>query len=207
MLGGQGGGPSPCPHPRCVPCLSLPGPVARPVPAHQQSVEAAAVGSARLPTRSCPLHRIVCRTGEAPEAFADVVTVNVSREGRSRERYSYVVSSCPPGVSLAVRAPLETSVQPPHAQLAWKEDPRRAESGARGAAGMSPHRWLPEPGLANPGLTRGRTAAGASLGAALLPASAAAVLHCSSRLHRRSSGCEEELVFLPPLLLQCRYNL
>nr|XP_021152280.1 plexin-D1-like [Columba livia] len=35
--------------------------------------------------------RIVCRTGEALEAFSDVVTVNVSREGRSRERYSYVL--------------------------------------------------------------------------------------------------------------------
>ncbi|NXY34943.1 PLXD1 protein, partial [Pomatorhinus ruficollis] len=36
-------------------------------------------------------HRVVCQTGEAPEAFSDVVTVNVSREGRSRERYSYVL--------------------------------------------------------------------------------------------------------------------
>lgn len=31
-----------------------------------------------------------------------MVTVNVSREGRSRERYSYVVSSVPRGVSPAV---------------------------------------------------------------------------------------------------------
>ncbi|XP_009977662.1 PREDICTED: plexin-D1, partial [Tauraco erythrolophus] len=30
-------------------------------------------------------------TGEAQEAFSDVVTVNVSREGKSRERYSYVL--------------------------------------------------------------------------------------------------------------------
>uniref|UniRef100_A0A8D2M6M0 Plexin-D1 n=1 Tax=Zonotrichia albicollis TaxID=44394 RepID=A0A8D2M6M0_ZONAL len=34
---------------------------------------------------------VVCQTGEAAEAFSDVVTVNVSREGRSRERYSYVL--------------------------------------------------------------------------------------------------------------------
>lgn len=50
--------------------------------------------------RLCPvLHkpsacRIVCQTGAAQEAFADVVTVNVSREGKSRERYSYMVSNC-----------------------------------------------------------------------------------------------------------------
>ncbi|KFV70049.1 Plexin-D1, partial [Dryobates pubescens] len=37
------------------------------------------------------IHRIVCQTGEAPEAFSDVVTVNMSREGRSRERFSYVL--------------------------------------------------------------------------------------------------------------------
>ncbi|XP_010220637.1 PREDICTED: plexin-D1, partial [Tinamus guttatus] len=34
---------------------------------------------------------IVCQTGEAQEVFSDVVTVNVSREGKSRERYSYVL--------------------------------------------------------------------------------------------------------------------
>ncbi|XP_061474459.1 plexin-D1 isoform X2 [Rhineura floridana] len=33
---------------------------------------------------------IVCWTGETPEEFSDVVTVNLSREGKSRERYSYV---------------------------------------------------------------------------------------------------------------------
>uniref|UniRef100_A0A8C0B6U7 Plexin D1 n=1 Tax=Buteo japonicus TaxID=224669 RepID=A0A8C0B6U7_9AVES len=38
-----------------------------------------------------PVRRIVCQTGEAQEAFSDVVTVNVSREGKSRERYSYVL--------------------------------------------------------------------------------------------------------------------
>uniref|UniRef100_A0A803XQE7 Plexin D1 n=1 Tax=Meleagris gallopavo TaxID=9103 RepID=A0A803XQE7_MELGA len=35
--------------------------------------------------------RIVCRTGAAQQVFADVVTVNVSREGKSRERYSYML--------------------------------------------------------------------------------------------------------------------
>lgn len=35
--------------------------------------------------------RIVCVTGPAPGAFSDVVTVNVSKEGKSRERFSYVV--------------------------------------------------------------------------------------------------------------------
>ncbi|XP_010118774.1 PREDICTED: LOW QUALITY PROTEIN: plexin-D1-like, partial [Chlamydotis macqueenii] len=34
---------------------------------------------------------IVCQTGATQEAFSDVVTVNVSREGKSRERYSYVL--------------------------------------------------------------------------------------------------------------------
>ncbi|XP_053151779.1 plexin-D1 isoform X2 [Hemicordylus capensis] len=34
---------------------------------------------------------IVCWTGEAPEEFADVVTVNVSREGKSREQFSYML--------------------------------------------------------------------------------------------------------------------
>ncbi|KAM4799887.1 plexin-D1 [Urocitellus parryii] len=34
---------------------------------------------------------IVCATGPAPGAFSDVVTVNASKEGRSRERFSYVL--------------------------------------------------------------------------------------------------------------------
>uniref|UniRef100_A0A8D0HJ08 Plexin-D1 n=1 Tax=Sphenodon punctatus TaxID=8508 RepID=A0A8D0HJ08_SPHPU len=34
---------------------------------------------------------IVCQTGEALLPFSDVVTVNVSKEGKSRDRYSYVV--------------------------------------------------------------------------------------------------------------------
>lgn len=33
----------------------------------------------------------MCATGPAPGAFSDVVTVNASKEGRSRERFSYVV--------------------------------------------------------------------------------------------------------------------
>ncbi|NXE73024.1 PLXD1 protein, partial [Cochlearius cochlearius] len=44
-----------------------------------------------LPDRYLVSEAIVCQTGEAPEAFSDVVTVNVSREGKSRERYSYVL--------------------------------------------------------------------------------------------------------------------
>lgn len=65
-----------------------------------------------------PVHRIVCQTGEAQEVFSDVVTVNVSREGKSRERYSYVVSSCLLDVSLVILtltfpAPFKTSLQPP----------------------------------------------------------------------------------------------
>lgn len=43
-----------------------------------------------------PTLRIVCATGPAPGAFSDVVTVNVSKEGRSREQFSYVVSRPPP---------------------------------------------------------------------------------------------------------------
>lgn len=49
---------------------------------------------ARLRTPLLLACRIVCQTGEAPEVFSDVVTVNVSREGKSKERYSYVVSDC-----------------------------------------------------------------------------------------------------------------
>ncbi|NWQ88648.1 PLXD1 protein, partial [Burhinus bistriatus] len=44
-----------------------------------------------LPHRYVVSEVIVCQTGEAQEAFSDVVTVNVSREGKSRERYSYVL--------------------------------------------------------------------------------------------------------------------
>ncbi|XP_013931200.1 PREDICTED: plexin-D1 [Thamnophis sirtalis] len=35
--------------------------------------------------------RIVCWTGEATEEFSDVVTVNVSKEGKSKERFSYIL--------------------------------------------------------------------------------------------------------------------
>ncbi|XP_019392531.1 PREDICTED: plexin-D1, partial [Crocodylus porosus] len=34
---------------------------------------------------------IVCQTGEAPDVFSDVVTVNMSKEGKSKERYTYVL--------------------------------------------------------------------------------------------------------------------
>ncbi|XP_044307242.1 plexin-D1 isoform X4 [Varanus komodoensis] len=43
-----------------------------------------------LQNRYIVSEQIVCQTGEAPEEFSDVVTVNLSREGKSRERYSYV---------------------------------------------------------------------------------------------------------------------
>ena len=36
----------------------------------------------------------MCATGPATEAFSDVVTVNASKEGRSQERFSYVVREC-----------------------------------------------------------------------------------------------------------------
>lgn len=55
---------------------------------------------ARLQTLLLLACRIVCQTGEALEVFSDVVTVNVSREGKSKERYSYVVSDCLVGASL-----------------------------------------------------------------------------------------------------------
>lgn len=66
--------------------------------------------------------RIVCQTGAAQEVFADVVTVNVSREGKSRERYSYVVSNCLVEASLVTLTltfliPLKTSLNPPSPQL------------------------------------------------------------------------------------------
>ncbi|PKU39303.1 plexihypothetical protein [Limosa lapponica baueri] len=44
-----------------------------------------------LPHKYVVSEAIVCQTGEAQEPFSDVVTVNVSREGRSRDRYSYVL--------------------------------------------------------------------------------------------------------------------
>uniref|UniRef100_A0A8C6JSQ0 Plexin-D1 n=1 Tax=Melopsittacus undulatus TaxID=13146 RepID=A0A8C6JSQ0_MELUD len=44
-----------------------------------------------LRTRYIVSEAIVCQTGEAQEAFSDVVTVNVSQEGKSRERYSFVL--------------------------------------------------------------------------------------------------------------------
>lgn len=48
-------------------------------------------GSAGCSLTRVAFPRIVCATGPAPGAFSDVVTVNASKEGRSRERFSYVV--------------------------------------------------------------------------------------------------------------------
>uniref|UniRef100_A0A8C3VFQ9 Plexin-D1 n=1 Tax=Catharus ustulatus TaxID=91951 RepID=A0A8C3VFQ9_CATUS len=55
------------------------------------AVRVGAVPCAPLPHRYVVSETVVCQTGEAPEPFSDVVTVNVSREGRSRERFSYVL--------------------------------------------------------------------------------------------------------------------
>ncbi|XP_039932115.1 LOW QUALITY PROTEIN: plexin-D1 [Hirundo rustica] len=57
----------------------------------QGAVRVGSVHCAPLPDRYVVSETVVCQTGEAQEAFSDVVTVNVSREGRSRERYSYVL--------------------------------------------------------------------------------------------------------------------
>lgn len=78
-----------------------------------------AQGSGRCPSPlallppASSIRRVVCQTGEAQEAFLDVVTVNVSREGRSRERYSYVVSGCLLSISLVIPVPLKVSLQLP----------------------------------------------------------------------------------------------
>ncbi|KAM6413682.1 plexin-D1 [Rhynochetos jubatus] len=55
------------------------------------AVRIGSVQCAPLPDRYVVSETIVCQTGEAQEAFSDVVTVNVSREGKSKERYSYVL--------------------------------------------------------------------------------------------------------------------
>ncbi|XP_075794852.1 plexin-D1 [Pelodiscus sinensis] len=57
-------------------------------------VNAVKIGSVRcapLWERYMVSEVIVCQTGEVPSAFSDVVTVNMSREGKSREQYSYVL--------------------------------------------------------------------------------------------------------------------
>ncbi|XP_054831796.1 plexin-D1 [Eublepharis macularius] len=57
-------------------------------------ISAVKIGSVKcspLQDRYIVSEEIVCWTGEAAEEFSDVVTVNVSREGRSRERFSYVL--------------------------------------------------------------------------------------------------------------------
>uniref|UniRef100_H3AVW2 Plexin D1 n=1 Tax=Latimeria chalumnae TaxID=7897 RepID=H3AVW2_LATCH len=44
-----------------------------------------------LPERYLVSEEIVCVTGETPRAFAGAVTVQVSREGKSKEKFSYLV--------------------------------------------------------------------------------------------------------------------
>uniref|UniRef100_A0A8C2UG96 Plexin-D1 n=1 Tax=Coturnix japonica TaxID=93934 RepID=A0A8C2UG96_COTJA len=57
----------------------------------QGAIRIGSVPCVPLPDRYIVSETIVCQTGMAQEVFADVVTVNVSREGKSRERYSYVL--------------------------------------------------------------------------------------------------------------------
>ncbi|XP_072203214.1 plexin-D1 isoform X1 [Excalfactoria chinensis] len=57
----------------------------------QGAIRIGSVPCVPLPNRYIVSETIVCQTGMAQEVFADVVTVNVSREGKSRERYSYVL--------------------------------------------------------------------------------------------------------------------
>ncbi|XP_042307160.1 plexin-D1 isoform X2 [Sceloporus undulatus] len=57
-------------------------------------VNAVKIGNVKcspLQERYIVSEEIVCWTGEAVEEFSDVVTVNLSKEGKSRERYSYVL--------------------------------------------------------------------------------------------------------------------
>lgn len=61
---------------------------------------------AHLPPTCLLVLRIVCATGPAPGVLSDVVTVNASKEGRSREHFSYVVSrQPPPAIQLAPHKP------------------------------------------------------------------------------------------------------
>uniref|UniRef100_A0A670XWZ8 Plexin D1 n=1 Tax=Pseudonaja textilis TaxID=8673 RepID=A0A670XWZ8_PSETE len=67
-------------------------------------VNAVKIGNVKcspLQDRYIVSEEIVCWTGEATEEFSDVVTVNVSKEGKSKERFSYilpVVKSMSPSV-------------------------------------------------------------------------------------------------------------
>ncbi|XP_060095626.1 plexin-D1 [Heteronotia binoei] len=57
-------------------------------------VNAVRIGNVKcspLQDRYVVSEEIVCWTGESAEEFSDAVTVNVSREGKSRERFSYVL--------------------------------------------------------------------------------------------------------------------
>ncbi|XP_037379193.1 plexin-D1 [Talpa occidentalis] len=56
-----------------------------------QGVWIGSVACEPLADRYTVSEEIVCATGPAPGVFADVVTVNASKEGKSRERFSYVL--------------------------------------------------------------------------------------------------------------------
>ncbi|XP_012587536.1 PREDICTED: plexin-D1 [Condylura cristata] len=56
-----------------------------------QGVWIGSVACEPLADRYTVSEEIVCATGPAPGVFADVVTVNASTEGKSRERFSYVL--------------------------------------------------------------------------------------------------------------------
>uniref|UniRef100_A0A5F9C1F8 Plexin D1 n=1 Tax=Oryctolagus cuniculus TaxID=9986 RepID=A0A5F9C1F8_RABIT len=56
-----------------------------------QGVWIGSVACEPLADRYTVSEEIVCATGPAPGPFSDVVTVNASKEGRSRERFSYVL--------------------------------------------------------------------------------------------------------------------
>lgn len=131
-----------------------------------------------------------------------MVTVNVSREGRSRERYSYVVSSVPRGVSLAVLP--QTLPAPCEGAAA------RAPAGFDKPSAAKPARALEEqlafvPHLSGPGKpsARGRAAAGRSH-----------TPHCQSQLLPWVVTCPGWVIvspaikrssfLFPLLLLKCR---
>uniref|UniRef100_A0A8C6RPP6 Plexin D1 n=1 Tax=Nannospalax galili TaxID=1026970 RepID=A0A8C6RPP6_NANGA len=56
-----------------------------------QGVWIGSVACEPLANRYTVSEEIVCATGPAPGAFSDVVTVNASKEGKSRDRFSYVM--------------------------------------------------------------------------------------------------------------------
>lgn len=97
--------------------------------------------------------RIVCVTGPAAGAFSDMVTVNASKEGRSRERFSYVVREAAAHHSAhpARHTPLGAGPRPDHLpsthSCPWSTPwsplwaPRPAAPGSRSTGATST--WAP----------------------------------------------------------------